>query len=111
MTSGEGNPFTARVVAGIQRRYGLKSRYDRLRAAGLLTLAEIAQVLDLSSTRVKIWLRHGILRGHAYNNSNACLYEHPGENPPRKAQGVRYAKRLPATHVVAARTEEVQCEA
>src|SRR5207247_2572979 len=38
MSSGEGNPFTARIVAGIQRRYGLKSRYDRLRAAGLLTL-------------------------------------------------------------------------
>jgi DNA invertase Pin-like site-specific DNA recombinase len=111
LTSGEGNPFTARIVAGIQRRYGLKSRYDRLRAAGLLTLEEIAQVLDLSTTRVKIWLRHGLLCGHAYNNSNACLYEHPGENPPRKAQGVRYSKRLPATQVVAARTQEVQCEA
>jgi hypothetical protein len=111
MTSGEGNPFTARIVAGIQRRYGLKSRYDRLRAAGLLTLEEIAQVLDLSTTRVKIWLRHGLLCGHAYNNSNACLYEHPGENPPRKAQGVRYSKRLLATQVVTARTEEVQCEA
>ena len=118
MNSGEGNPFTARIVAGIQRRYGLKSRYDRLRAAGLrlraaglLTLEEIAQVLQLSTTLVKIWLRHGLLCGHAYNNSNACLYEHPGENPPRKAQGVRYSKRLPPTQVVTARTEEVQCEA
>jgi hypothetical protein len=111
MNSGEGNPFTARIVAGIQRRYGLKSRYDRLRAAGLLTLEEIAQVLHLSTTRVKIWLRHGLLCGHAYNNSNACLYEHPGENPPRKAQGVRYSKRLPPTQVVTARTEEAQCEA
>lgn len=111
MASGEGNPFTARIVAGVQRRYGLKSRYDRLRAAGLLTLEEVAQVLDLSTTRVKIWLRHGLLRGHAYNNSNACLYEHPGEHPPRKAQGVRYSKRLPATQVVTARTEEVQYEA
>jgi DNA invertase Pin-like site-specific DNA recombinase len=111
MNSGEGKPFTARIVAGIQRRYALKSRYDRLRAAGFLTLEEIAQVLDLSTTRVKIWLRHGLLCGHAYNNSNACLYEHPGENPPRKAQGVRYSKRLLSTQVVAARTEEVQCEA
>jgi DNA invertase Pin-like site-specific DNA recombinase len=111
MNSGEGKPFTARIVAGIQRRYALKSRYDRLRAAGFLTLEEIAQVLDLSTTRVKIWLRHGLLCGHAYNNSNACLYEHPGDNPPRKAQGVRYSKRLLSTQVVAARTEEVQCEA
>jgi len=111
MASGEGHPFTARIVAGIQRRYGLKSRYDRLRTAGLLTLEEVAEVLDLSTTRVKIWLRHGLLRGHAYNNSNSCLYEHPGENPPRKAQGVRYSRRLPATQVVAACPQEVQCEA
>jgi DNA invertase Pin-like site-specific DNA recombinase len=111
MNSGEGKPFTTRIVAGIQRRYGLKSRYDRLRAAGLLTLQEIAEVLDLSTTRVKIWLRHGLLCAHAYNNSNACLYEHPGENPPRKAQGVRYSKRLSATQIVTACTEEVQCEA
>src|ERR1700694_5966294 len=76
-----------------------KQRSFRWRA---LTLQEVAQVLDLSTTRVKICLRHGLLCGHAYNNSNACLYEHPGENPPRKAQGVRYSKRLSATQVVAA---------
>jgi len=111
MSSGEGKPFTARSVAGIQRRYRLKSRSERLRAAGLLTLREIAAVLDLSTTRVKIWLRHGLLRAHAYNNSNACLYELPGSNPPRKAQGVRYSKRLSVKQVVIARTEEVQCEA
>ena len=32
--SGEGLPFTARIVARIQRSYGLASRYDRLRQAG-----------------------------------------------------------------------------
>jgi DNA invertase Pin-like site-specific DNA recombinase len=111
LQSGEGKPFTARIVAGIQRRYGLKSRYDRLRQAGLLTLEEIAQILNLSTTRVKIWLRHGLLRGHRYDNSNACLYEHPGEDPPRKAQGVKYSKRAPGAHAVSARVQEVQCEA
>jgi hypothetical protein len=111
MQSGEGKSFTSRIVAGIQRRYGLKSRYDRLRAAGLLTLEEIAQILDLSTTRVKIWLRHGLLRGHPYDNGNACLYEHPGENPPRKAQGVKYSKRAQVARVVSTRRAEVQCEA
>jgi len=111
MQSGEGKSFTARIVAGIQRRFGLKSRYDRLRAAGLLTLEEIAQVLDLSTTRVKIWLRHGLLRGHPYDNSNACLYEHPGDNPPRKAKGVKYSKRAPMALAVSTCREEVQYEA
>ena len=111
MQSGEHKSFTARIVAGIQRRYGLKSRYDRLRATGLLTLEEIADILNLSTTRVKIWLRHGLVRGHRYDDSNACLYEHPGGDPPRKAQGVKYSKRAPAAHVVSARVQEVQYEA
>src|ERR1035437_9334009 len=33
LTSGEGNPFTARIVAGIQRRYGLKSQLGPRRRA------------------------------------------------------------------------------
>ena len=111
MQSGEGKPFTARIVARIQRGYGLRPRYDRLRAAGLLTLEEMAQVLGISTTRVKIWLRHGLIRGHAYNNSNTCLYEHPGENPPRPAQGVRLSKRILPAGIVSACSQEVQCEA
>ena len=96
LQSGEGKPLTARIVARIQRSYQLESRYDRLRKAGMLTVDEMAQVLGLHPQRVKIWNRHGLIRGHAYNGKNDCLYEHPGDNPPRKAQGVRFAKRVPA---------------
>ena len=46
--SGEGRTFTRRIVARIRRNYGLKSRYTRLREAGLLTLHEIAQRLSIS---------------------------------------------------------------
>ena len=109
--SGEGKPFTARIVARLQRSYHLKPRYDRLRAAGLLTVEEMARVLEVHPQRVKIWNRHGLIRGHAYNGKNDCLYEHPGENPPRKAQGVKMSKRLPAPEFAAHRAPEVQCEA
>ena len=109
--SGEGKPFTARMVARIQRSYQLTSRYDRLRKAGMLTVEEMAQVLRIHPQRVKIWNRHGLVRGHAYNGKNDCLYEHPGENPPRKAQGVKFWKRVSANLVVAQCTKEVQCEA
>ncbi|HUJ43243.1 MAG TPA: hypothetical protein VLW52_06520, partial [Opitutaceae bacterium] len=88
LQSGEGKPFTARIVARIQRSYRLTPRYDRLRKAGMLTVEEMAQALGIHPQRVKIWNRHGLIRGHAYNGKNDCLYEHPGENPPRKAQGV-----------------------
>ena len=74
ISSGTGKAFHRLLVADIQRRYSLKPRYDRLREAGLLTLQEMADVLHLSPTRVKIWLRHGLLRAHAYSDKNECLY-------------------------------------
>lgn len=109
--SGEGKPFTARIVARIQRSYQLTPRYDRLRIAGMLTVEEMATALEIHPQRVKIWNRHGLIRGHAYNGKNDCLYEHPGENSPRKAQGVKLAKRAAADPVVTQCAQEVQCEA
>jgi hypothetical protein len=77
----------------------------------MLTVAEMAAVLDIGPQRVKIWNRHGLIRGHAYNGKNDCLYEHPGDNPPRKAMGVKLSKRQPDGKVVPQCTQEVQCEA
>jgi DNA invertase Pin-like site-specific DNA recombinase len=111
MQSGEGKPFTARIVARIQRSYQLRPRYDRLRKAGMLTVEEMANLLGLNPQRVKIWNRHGLIRGHAYNGKNDCLYEHPGDSPPRKAMGVKLSKRRLAAEIVAQRAEEVQYEA
>jgi Recombinase/Recombinase zinc beta ribbon domain len=109
--SGEGKPFTPRMVARIRREYDLASRYDRLRKAGMLTLREMAGLLGITPQRVKIWHRHGILRGHAYNDKNECLYEHPGDYPPGKAQGMKLSERYRANEVASTGTEEVQCEA
>lgn len=110
LTSGSGNPFTTRYIARIQRSYGLKSRYDRLRTKGLLTLDEMSTVLGISPTQVKIWRRHGLVRGHAFSDKNECLYEHPGDNPPRKSQGVKLSLRRVTDKVVIDRPGEVQCE-
>ena len=86
-------------------------RYDRLRKAGMLTVQEMASLLGIIPQWVKIWNRHGLIRGHACNGKNDCLYEHPGDNLPRKAQGVKLSKRRLASEVVSQRTPEVQCEA
>jgi DNA invertase Pin-like site-specific DNA recombinase len=111
LRSGEGKPFIARIVARIRKRYGLMSRYDRLRKAGMLTVDEMAAILGITAQWVKIWKRHGLLRSHAYNDNNDCLYEHPGDNPPRKAQGVKLSKRRLVSEVVPPGAQEVQCEA
>jgi DNA invertase Pin-like site-specific DNA recombinase len=111
LNSGEGKPFTARIVAGVRRRYGLTARYDRLRKAGMLTAEEMAPILGISPQSVKIWARHGLLCGHTYNDKNDCLFEHPGDNAPRKAQGVKLSERRLLNGVVAQGTQEVQYEA
>lgn len=94
IVSGAGKRFNPHMIARLQRSYGLKSRYDRLREAGLLTLHEMADALHLSPTHVKIWNRQGLIRGHAYSDKNECLYESPGSNPPRKSMGVKFSRRL-----------------
>ena len=84
MNSGEGNPFTARIVARIQRRYGLKPRYDRLRDAGLLDVEEMAQVLHLQPPESRSGMRHGLIRGHAYNGKNDMLIRASRREPTQE---------------------------
>jgi DNA invertase Pin-like site-specific DNA recombinase/F0F1-type ATP synthase membrane subunit b/b' len=110
LRSGEGKIFTARIIAGIGKRYGLTSRYDRLRKAGMLTVDEMAALLGIHPQRVGVWKRQGLLRGHVYNDKNDCLFEHPGNHPPPKAQGVKLSKRRLVNDVVAQSTQEVQYE-
>jgi len=112
LRSGEGKTFSVRIVARIQNRYDLMSRYDRLRKAGMLTVKEMAALLGITPKWVKVWNRHGLVRGHACNDKNDFLYEHPGDNPPGKAQGVKLSQRRRlASEVVSQRTQGVQCEA
>ena len=110
ITSGAGKPFHPHLVARLVRSYGLKPRYDRLREAGLLTLQEMADALHISPTHVKIWNRHGLIRGHPYSDKNECLFEPPGANAPRKTQGTKLSLRRCDPRIVSDRTQEVQCE-
>jgi hypothetical protein len=75
--------FTALRVQYIVHRYGLRMRYDRLRARGMLTKDELAQRLGIHEQTLIRWAKHGIIRAHAYTR-NRWLYEEPGPNPPKK---------------------------
>ncbi len=109
--SGEGKPFRAALVQRLRRDYALKTRYDRLRDAGMLTLTEIAELLGVSPSTAKVWRRRGLLLAHAYNDKNECLYEHPGDGPPVKTQGRKLSERRRFLAVTSNPTNEVQCEA
>lgn len=109
--SGWGQCFNSRIVARLRRDYQLKSRYDRLREKGMLTLEEMSARLDIGPSCVITWRNHGLLRGYPVNDRDDWLYEDPGPNPPRKAQGVKLEKRRLFPKNVVCGSQEVQYEA
>jgi len=109
--SGKGQRFTSRYIARIQKQYALRSRFDRLRALGLLTLNEMASALSLHPKTVKTWTAYGLLTAHAYTDKPEHLYEPVGPKVPRKAQGVKLSLRRPTASVLPQCSKEVQCEA
>jgi DNA invertase Pin-like site-specific DNA recombinase len=93
VTSGEGRPFHRLMVRNIRNDYGLRSRQQRLRDAGMLPLAETAALLGVSAGTVKAWHHAGLITGHPYNDKGQCLYPPPGPNPPTRTQGRKLSKR------------------
>jgi len=109
LRSGEGRPFHRLMVRRIREAYDLKARYDRLRETGMLTLAEIAGVLEVSTETVKIWRCAGLLPAQRYNDKNEYLYEPPGDEAPVKHR--RKGIYAASGKLLSNRTNEVQCEA
>jgi len=103
MHSAEGKPFHRGMIVQLRYSYNLNSRYNRLRAAGMLTMDEIAAKLDVCASTVKDWRLRGLLEGHRYNDKGECLFSEPKQDLPRKnAQKQRYLNaqaELPA-HVM-----------
>jgi DNA invertase Pin-like site-specific DNA recombinase len=92
-TSGTGMPFRPQLIARLVRDYHLKPRYERLRERGMLTVHEMAKILNVTPTTVSKRLRYGLLRGHAYNDKNESLYEPLRDDGPLKTQGVKLTRR------------------
>ena len=109
--SGAGKAFNSRVVARLRHDHQLKPRYDRLREKGLMTLEEMSKRLGITPKYVITWRNHGLLHGHPVNDRGDWLYEDPGPTPPRKALGVRLAKRRQLQENVVHGPQEVQYEA
>jgi hypothetical protein len=110
LRSGKDQTFTTRYIARLQKNYKLKPRYDRLREAGMLTAQEIAQALGVNPKTITIWRTHGLLQAHAYNDKGEYLYEPPGKDAPKKAQGVKFSRRLSEGRLIPESAKEVQCE-
>jgi DNA invertase Pin-like site-specific DNA recombinase len=107
LRTGGGVPFTTLLVGNIRRIYRLKTRYDRLREVGMLTVSEVARKLGVAADTVKIWRRKGLVRAYPYNE-NQHLYEPIGEDAPVKCQGSELSKRRRFPEVTSTVNDEVQ---
>jgi DNA invertase Pin-like site-specific DNA recombinase len=109
LRSGSGQPFTLMSVHNLRRHRGLRSRFERLREKGLLTVEEMAERLGLAPSVVKDWRDKGLLRAHRYNDKDQCLYEPPTDDLPGKFKKKRPYLAAKATSLELAKG--VQCEA
>ena len=95
--SGEGKPFTSRIVLDLRRAHGMPSHLQRLRDRGLLTIDEIAARLGVHHSTIKAWHRAGLLASHKANDKNVRLFEPPTPGDPRLVarQGSPIRNRVP----------------
>jgi DNA invertase Pin-like site-specific DNA recombinase len=87
LRTGSGGEFTVAAVRRVRGAYGLKPRYERLRAAGLLTSREVGSILGIDHKSVRRWRVAGKIKAHRYNDRDQFLYERPEARSARKAKG------------------------
>ena len=96
--SREGKPFTHAIVLDLRRAHHMPSHIQRLRARGLLDIAEVAERVGVHPSTIKAWHRAGLLVSHKANGKNQRLFEPPTPGDPRlvKHMGSRIEKRVTA---------------
>jgi hypothetical protein len=77
LRSGDGHNFNADIVGRICKQSGLKSRRERLRDKGMLTLKELARRLKVKNLTVTRWRRQGRIVGCRSNYRTEYLYVVP----------------------------------
>lgn len=94
MVSGSGQPFDGKLVMRVARARGLASRRRRLRAAGLLTLEELAPKLGVCTSTVKFRRARGRLEVRAYRIDDVGRYMY--DNPDNVlSEGARVTESTP----------------
>jgi DNA invertase Pin-like site-specific DNA recombinase len=84
LRSSLGLPFHPQLVRRLRYEYHLPDRFSRLRAAGMLTGAEMAAQLAITPATLKTWRRAGLVRAHPYTDRPDYLFEPPGPSTPTK---------------------------
>ena len=84
--TGDRLPVTTIAIGYVRKAYSLKTRFERLRERGLLTLSEMSQVCGVSTNTIGRWRQKSLVHAQAVNGGKQFLFENPGSNPPRKGK-------------------------
>jgi DNA invertase Pin-like site-specific DNA recombinase len=103
----DGGDMNRLMIRNIRLAYGLKSRYERLREMGYMSIDEMAEQLGVTTATINNWRLKSWLEAEAYDDKPQYLYVPPGDDAPvkHKWKTGRYDK--PSPHVI----EGVQYEA
>ncbi len=80
MRSDDGMSFTGRLVMQLRRSHGLRDRFTRLRAEGMLTLEEATEAYGVKAYELNRWRREGRVPAIPYNDKGSCLFVPPTTN-------------------------------
>ena len=94
LTGGWGHPFTVVSLTQLCRNRSIPSHHERLRAAGMLTLEEIAHEFSVTTQTIKTWQRRGHITGRRIDGRRAHLY-HPGQSRPPDAHRRQHKQPVP----------------
>ena len=89
---GEAAKFTRSAFNHIKFEYELKTKKQRLREKGMLTLNEMMRILKVKESTVRAWRNAGIVTGYKVSDKREYLYESPGKSV-RKQQGAKLVER------------------
>jgi hypothetical protein len=103
-----GTQFTTKRVQYVLHAYRLRSRFDRLRARGLLTRKELAARLGIHESTLTSWVKADIIKAHAYN-AHAWLYEEPSAHPTKhSSRWDRLSDRAAANGAASGRDQDTR---
>ena len=77
-----GSRFNRSIVVRLRYAYNLTDRFSRLRAAGLMTLKEMAVKLDVLPCTVKKWRDFHIFQEAGGRPAVGPTFSGPGNNRP-----------------------------
>lgn len=77
--SGHGKKFDGCRIGKICRAYELKTRYDRLKEAGMLTRKELAEKLNVHVATISKWRENGRIKGYLADDQGQYLFENSGD--------------------------------